>query len=228
MPNLDDVGLYSDRDITRIVAATGLKNPPKRFDMLRARLEQAAENLRLRNIVHKEPTARKLRDKFQKIEDAASNLLSELGAGPDGGLSEIKNSIIDRLQLSAIKKAKPLGKSGRSLLQGSVDGVVQLKRWAKSLANSEAEQENKRRELSNVENPRRSKNHVLKYWINDLSKIYQDIWEQEPTLYWDDYTETYIGEFLKFVQAAGEAIGVEKGDHALATIIRRAKNIKVN
>lgn len=228
MPELDDERLYSDREITRIVAATDLEIPPERFDMLRTRLEQAAEKRRLRKIVHKELTARMLRDKFKKIEKAANGLLNELGAGPAGGLSKIQNSIIYRLQSAAIKKAKPLGKSGISLLQGSVDGVVQLKRWANTLASAAAEQESKRRELSSVKIPRRSKSHVLKYWINDLSEIFRDIWEQEPRLHWDPCTETNTGGFFNFVRSSGGTIGIEMSDDALAQAIRRAKFIRDN
>ena len=225
MTNRGDARLYSDRVITKIVAATGQDIPPERCDELMARLEQAAENLRLRRILHQEPTARMLRDKFIMIERAANNLLDELGAGPAGALSTIPKLILDQLQLAAIKKAKPIGKSGYSLLQGSVAGVVQLKRWSKKLASSAAERESKRIELSGVKKPRRSKDQTLKYWINDLSVIYRDIWEREPRLHWNAYTETCTGGFFKFVRSAGDAIGVDKSDHALGMAIRRAKNM---
>ena len=46
MTNRGDEALYSDRVITKIVAATGQDIPPERCDELMARLEQAAENLR--------------------------------------------------------------------------------------------------------------------------------------------------------------------------------------
>ena len=228
MPNRGDAGLYSDKDITKIVTATGHNISPGRHGELKARLEQAAENLGRQRILHQEPTAKMLRDKFERIERAANNLLDELGAGPAGGLSTIPKSILDRLQLATIKKAEPLGKTGHSLLRESVAEVVQLKRWARKLASSADERESKRRELSGLENPKRSKNQPVKYWINDLSVIYRDIWERESKLHWNAYTKTPSGGFFNFVRSAGDAIGVDYSDDALAMMMRRARKIRDN
>jgi len=220
--------LYSENDVAKIVDAVGFQISPERQKELRGGLEQAAEKLGIQEALHSEPTAATLHKKFTKIENAATNLLKEIGAGPAGALAAIPNTIRDQLQSSAIKKAAPLGRSGRSILQDSILGVVRLKRWSNKLATSAAKRESVREEISGVARPRRSGSQTFKYWINDLSYIYRDIWGREPKLGWNEYTQTNIGGFFKFIRSAGAAIGVDKSDDALAMNIRRAKKIRDN
>jgi hypothetical protein len=214
---------YSKCDIATIIAATGIEISSERTEELMDRLGQAAERLKLQTIIHNEPTAKMLQKKFSRIEKAADSLLNELGAGPADSTRSIPKSILDGFQLAAIRRAAPLGKSGISLLQESIGGVVQLKRWSRKLSGIAAEQERKRREDSGQKDPRRSKTWPFRYWINDLSRIYQDIWEREPRLNWNDHAQEYTGGFFKFVRASSVVLGVNMADDALAMNIRRAK-----
>lgn len=192
---------YSDDDITAIIDATGSGIPPGRRDKLVGRLEQAAERWMLDDAMQHLPTPKMLEKQFAEIERAAANLLEVIGAGPQGALSSIPDPILDRLQLAAAKKATRLGKSGRSLLQESVTGVVQIKRWSAKQVQIEIEREADRNRDSRVSNPRKTTDRALNKWIMEILQIYRDIWGGNTKVYWDPY-EKYSQPFHNFVRAA--------------------------
>jgi len=215
---------YSDDDITAMIHATVSDIPPGRRDELVRRLEQAADRWIFDDVMQHSPTPRMLEKRFAEIERAAVNLLEVIGAGPQGTLSSIPGPILDRLQSAGAKKATRLGKSGRSLLQESVGGVVQIKRWSAKQVQIEIEREAKRADDSGVANPRKTPDHALNKWIMELAQIYSDIWGRKPTLSWSDYTNEYSGPFFEFVRAANGTR--EPGTKAAKGIVgRKMKNI---
>lgn len=240
--------LYSTEHIAKIIAELGIEIPPERHEALAGGLEQAAQQWRLQKILQINPTASELQAQFTRIERAANNLLKELGVedviAPPARLpvetqdpvsdkrirrrllNTIPKSILDQIQLAAIGKAAAFGKSGESLLQESVAGVVQLKQWSKKLASAAAERESKRIKLSRQKSPRRSESRTLQYWINDLFRIYRDIGGRKSSVTWNEYAGIYTGEFFCFVRSSLEIIGYDISDTALAKNIQRAKEIR--
>ena len=223
---------YSDDDITAIIDATGSDISPGRRDELVRRLEQAAELWIFDDAMQRSLTPRMLEKQFSAIERAAANLLEVIGAGPQGALSSIPGPILDRLQSAGAKRATRLGKSGRSLLQDSVGGVVQIQRWSAKQVQIEIEREAEREKNSRVPNPRKTTDRALNKWIMEILQIYSDIWGGNTKVYWDPY-EKYSQPFHNFVRAAKgtrEAgtkaakgvVGRKMSDSALAKTIQRA------
>ena len=225
---------YSDDDITAIIEAGGPNIAPESRNELVLRLEQAAERWIFDDASQSFLTPRMLEKRLTEIEQAAARLLKAIGAGPRGALGSIPGPIKDRLQIAAAKKATRLGKSGKTLLQESVGGVVQIKRWSAKQAQIEIEREAKRKRLSGVANPRKTPNHALNMWIRELAQIYSDIWGGKTKVYWDSYNEEeYPQVFFKFVRAANGTresgamsakgiVGRRMSDIALGRAIQRA------
>ncbi len=222
---------YSDDDITAIIDATGSKIPPDRRDKLVRRLEQAADRWIFDDQMQRSLTPRELEKRFSKIERAAARLIEAIGTGPQGALNSIPGPILDRLQMAADKKATRLGKRGRTLLQESVGGVVQIQRWSAKQVQIEIEREAKRKGASGVDHPRKTPDHALNKWIMELAQIYRDFWGRNPKVYWDSH-ENYSQPFFKFVRAANgtrepgtkaaRVVGRRMSDSALAKAIQRA------
>lgn len=226
---------YSDDDIEAIIAAIGLTIPLGRRDELVQRLEQVVETWIFETAIQHFPTPVQLKKQFTKIERAAARLLDAIETGPPGPLGRIPGPIRDRLEKAATKKAALLGKSGGALLRDSVEGVVQIKRWAEKQIQIENERGSEQEKRSGVKNPRKSTDRAFRNWIMELAKIYHDILGKKPTVSWNNYQEKYYGPFFNFVRAAsgvrdsGEkpAMGIvrrSKSNGALAKAIQRATN----
>ena len=147
--------IYSDRDIDRIIAASG--GLPKgdvqhsrladggqesgcvmvpRPVALAERLETVVKWWQVETAFQQKPTPSQLEERFTSIETAARNLLRALGASNAGDFDEMPPALrfgglqahaaIDADQSDASPKA-----TGTGLLDDAVKGVYQLQDWAR-------------------------------------------------------------------------------------------------
>ena len=213
-----DGPFYSDDAITEIIGAVRKKLPEEHWTDLADRLERAAERLLMERALQRTPTDRMSRKRFEKIDNAAGELLVALGAGPAGGIRDMPPPILDGLLKASRKRASQLGKSNIALIRDALAGVVFLQR----LSRHQIEAATAAQKRSGNVVPSHVGDEALERWILELAKIYHHLWNTKPAVSTNSMTDQPSGPFFRFVVASGRAVGVKNGGQAFGKRIQRA------
>ena len=183
---------------------------------LQIRLERAAELRAYNDVLQRAPTPLMLEKRYARAERAALDLLNALGAGPSGQFSKVPVPIQNGLMTAAAEKAKRRGEPRSYIVQETLSGVIQLRRWSTRLkegAHGKAQQA----AAPNVGDA------ALGAWIANLAAIFRDIWNRDKVgVSENPYTHKPGGPFFRFVRASSQRLGMSFEDQALKKRIQRA------
>lgn len=220
---------YSNENIMNIIKQADIQLSGECLTEFHRRMELAAERRNLQQITSQSPTAKMNQEDYSGIAKAAHSLLKKFGVDNSGRVSSIPESRRNQLQMDLATEARSHGKTTHALLQEHIDVISYIKLSKEKLALKEKKREVKRRKLSGVSNPRRSRTRHIKRWINELSDIFHEFVDEthtKPTYTWNAHDEKPEGRFLNFIYAA-EIIFADDNlsQQALADHIKLAQKV---
>ncbi|MFC4271826.1 hypothetical protein GQF03_16310 [Sneathiella chungangensis] len=209
--NIDGKGLfsvsrtgsfYTNESIMKIIDGVGSDISTSNQIILQNKLELAAEGWSIEDYLQRQPTSKMMLKKLEKIEKSAALLLKSLGSTNSGSISGMSPALLQNFQIAAGEKARRLGNSRIGQLRKEISGIVQIRRWALKVINTENGKQLAGENLA----PPNVGDIALKKWILELATIYKDVGWGDPGISLSPVTLEYGGPFFRFVVLSSEGI----------------------